>query len=391
MIKILKYFTFTLLIFFSFRSYSQTQGVLGKRFFDNWSIGVGGGTNIFFGDLKVHKFWPVSSDMNEWKFGGTVTLARQFSHVFAIRGEFLYSEISGTKRQYKDGSPCNEYFDGNILEGNINTTINFSNLLSGRYKPQRKFFVYGTIGIGTSGWNSNVKQLYTAKPLRVSDSVTNRTTAIMGLVGIGAYVNLGDKINLGIEWTLHGVNTDCLDATPGGFKYDAYSMLSLNLTYNFNKHNPGKEPDDNRNQTSVPVIIQPQKQKTKPVDLTPHDVVPKKDTTAIDTSRRTREFHSEQNSEGLIAGQQEKGLIFRVQIFAFRNDTYTASEVSGKFNIDQEIYKDFSEGWYRFTIGSFTNYADATELKNQMRQRGFKDAFIVSYKNGVRVPANGKY
>ena len=390
MIKILKYLTYTLMFSFSLSSFSQTQGVLGKRFFDNWSIGVGGGPNIFFGDLKVHKFWPAGTNMNELKFGGTFTLTRQLSHVFAIRGQFLYSEISGTKRQYKNGNPCNEYFDGNILEGNVNTTINFSNLLSGRYKPTRKFFIYGTIGVGTSSWNSNVKQLYTAIPLRVSDSLANWTTTVMGLVGIGAFVNLGDKVNLGVEWTLHGLNTDHLDATPGGFKYDAYSMLSFNLTYNFNKHNPGKEPDANANKAYVPVIIQPQNQKTKPVESPPETVVPKKDTTAIDTSRGTREFHTEQNSEGSLAGQQEKGLIFRVQIFAFRNDTYTALEVAGKFNLDQEVYKDFSEGWYRFTIGSFANYADAKNLKNQMRKRGFKGAFIVRYNNGVRVPANEK-
>ncbi|MCX6278018.1 MAG: SPOR domain-containing protein [Bacteroidetes bacterium] len=391
MIRWFKRFAVIGLLIGASSAFSQTQGVLGKRFFDNWSVGVGGGPNIFFGDLKVNQFWPVSADMNEWKFAGTFTLAKQLSHVFAIRGQFLYSEISGTKRQYKDGTRCNQYFDGNILEGNINATINFSNLLAKRYNPKRKFFIYGTIGLGTSSWNSTVKQLYTGTPLRVSDSLSGWTTAMMGMAGVGAYFNMGDKVNLGLEWTLHGVNSDWLDVTPGGFKYDAYSMLSINITYNFNKHNPGKEPDTNLNKIFVPVYIQQPVKEVKPDDIKPTPVVlPKKDTVVIDIIQEKVEIPAKQNSEELFSDQPETGIIFRVQIFAFRNDKYTALQVQEKYNLDQEIFKDFSDGWYRFTIGSFTSSDDAKDLKNQMRKRGFKGAFIAKYKNGVRVTANGK-
>lgn len=391
MIRFFKCVTIFTIIVGATSAFSQTQGVLGKRFFDNWSVGVGGGPNIFFGDLKVYQFWPASSNMNEWKFGGTFTITKQLSHVFAIRGQFLYSEISGTKRQYGDGSPCNEYFDGNILEGNINTTINFSNLLAKRYNPKRIFFVYGTIGVGTSSWNSNVKQLYTGTPLRVSDSLAQWTTVTMGMAGVGAYFNLGDKVNLGIEWTLHGVNSDWLDVTKGGFKYDAYSMLSLNVTYNFNKYNPGKEPDTNANKIFVPVYIQQPAKEAKPAETAPTPVsIPKKDTVASDTIQEKMENPADQDSEEIFTDLPETGLTYRVQIFAFRNDKYTATQIQEKYNLDQEVFKEYSDGWYRFTIGSSTSYEEVRTLKNQMRNRGFRGAFIARYNDGIRVPANVK-
>ena len=94
----IKYLYIILLIAGAVPGYSQVQGILGKGFTDNWSFGVGAGPNIFFGDLKEQPFWPVTSNMNEVKFGGTATLTKQFSHVFALRGQFLYSELQSKVR-----------------------------------------------------------------------------------------------------------------------------------------------------------------------------------------------------------------------------------------------------------------------------------------------------
>jgi hypothetical protein len=385
----MKYFALALLMAVSLDSFSQTQGVLGKRFFDNWSVGIGGGPNIFFGDLKVHQFWPATTNMSEVKFGGTFTLTRQLSHVFAIRGQFLYSEISGTKRTTGNGEPYNQYFDGNILEGNLNTTINFSNLFSTRYKPKRKFFVYGIIGLGASSWNSNVKELGTGTPLRTSDSLGKWSTAIVGIGGIGAFVNMGDKINLGIEWTLHGVNSDKVDVTTGGFKYDAYSMVSVNLTYNFNKRNPGKEPDTNQNKIYVPVYIQVPAKESKPADTVAIETV-EIDSVLVDSTFDATEYPAEPDAEEISPSPRSAGTTYSVQIFALKTDKYNVQQVKEKFYLEQEVYKDFSNGWYCFSVGSFAGYSDAKELKSQMRKRGFKGAFITRFKNGVRVPAHGK-
>ena len=40
----------------------------------------------------------------------------------------------------------------------------------------------------------------------------------------------------------------------------------------------------------------------------------------------------------------------------------------------------------RYMTGSFNNYSDALNYRSQMRSRGFEDAFVVTFKNGERVP-----
>ena len=41
-----------------------------------------------------------------------------------------------------------------------------------------------------------------------------------------------------------------------------------------------------------------------------------------------------------------------------------------------------------YTVGNFTNYDDASLLKNQLIMEGAKGAFLAAFKNGVRVPVN---
>ncbi len=388
MVKKLKILVITLLMGGTLPVFSQTQGVLGKRFFDNWSIGIGGGPDIFFGDLKTNAFWPSNINKNEIKFGGTATLTRQFTHVFALRGQFLYSEISGTKRYSRVGEPINQYFDGNIMESNLNATFNFSNLFARGYKPTRKFFIFGSIGLGTMTWNSKVKELGTGIPLRSSDSLGRWTTALSAMVSMGAYVNLGDKVNIGLEWSLHAVNSDLLDATKSGYLYDAHSMVALTVTYNFNKRNPGKLPESNLNKPVVPVLPPPVPEVKQPEPELP-DVLPVTDTVTVDTLDKISDFTAEQDTTELVA-RQETGIVFRVQLFALKSDRYSAQEVREKYKLDGEVYKDFSDGWYRYTTGSCTSYAEAKAMKSQMRRRGFRGAFVARFNNGIRVPAHGK-
>lgn len=49
-----------------------------------------------------------------------------------------------------------------------------------------------------------------------------------------------------------------------------------------------------------------------------------------------------------------------------------------------EMYMDKS--MYKYTSGHFTSLADAVKLQSQLRTQGCKDAFVVAFKGGVRVP-----
>ncbi|AHM61443.1 hypothetical protein D770_15945 [Flammeovirgaceae bacterium 311] len=76
-----------------------------------------------------------------------------------------------------------------------------------------------------------------------------------------------------------------------------------------------------------------------------------------------------------------KGVAFKVQIGAFRNKDLTKYfENNGSF--DGEV----DNTTQRYTLGTFTDYWEADKFKKYLREMGVKDAWIVAYKDGQRVP-----
>ena len=75
-----------------------------------------------------------------------------------------------------------------------------------------------------------------------------------------------------------------------------------------------------------------------------------------------------------------KGIVFKVQIGAFRN-----KDLSKYFDNNPNFGGEKSEDGQRFTIGIFRDYWEADTFKKYMREMGVKDAWIVPYKDGERV------
>jgi seryl-tRNA synthetase len=77
-----------------------------------------------------------------------------------------------------------------------------------------------------------------------------------------------------------------------------------------------------------------------------------------------------------------KGVLFKVQIGAFRNkDLSKYFDASNNFGGEVD-----TDGTQRYTLGNFTDYWEADKFKKYLREMGVKDAWIVPYKDGRRVP-----
>ena len=50
---------------------------------------------------------------------------------------------------------------------------------------------------------------------------------------------------------------------------------------------------------------------------------------------------------------------------------------------DIKMYKQ--DGQFKYTTGNFTKFSDASELKSEMRKKGYKDAFIVAFLNEEKI------
>ncbi|MCD4695588.1 MAG: hypothetical protein K8S16_05035 [Bacteroidales bacterium] len=79
---------------------------------------------------------------------------------------------------------------------------------------------------------------------------------------------------------------------------------------------------------------------------------------------------------------------FSVQMLASKNGNISASAIREMFEINTDIYKEFNNGFYQYTAGSFKSYPEAAKLRNKIKAHGLSGAFVVGYKNGERVELN---
>jgi hypothetical protein len=79
-----------------------------------------------------------------------------------------------------------------------------------------------------------------------------------------------------------------------------------------------------------------------------------------------------------------KGLLFKVQIGAYTKRDLGKTIESEK---PQEVFEqEQSEGVNMYTLRRFRDYWQANQFKQELRAMGLKDAWIVAFKDGKRVP-----
>ena len=76
---------------------------------------------------------------------------------------------------------------------------------------------------------------------------------------------------------------------------------------------------------------------------------------------------------------------FRIQILA-RKIYSPADLVIKKLVISEKLSVELrSDGWYRYYVGQFTSLPEAKKKLTEMRNKGIKDSFVVSFKSNKRV------
>lgn len=75
------------------------------------------------------------------------------------------------------------------------------------------------------------------------------------------------------------------------------------------------------------------------------------------------------------------GVWFRVQIGAYEN-----RHIDQRLETTDELSLEERNELQKIALGRFRNYDDAKQLQSQLQEMGLKDAWVVSYKDGERVP-----
>lgn len=82
-----------------------------------------------------------------------------------------------------------------------------------------------------------------------------------------------------------------------------------------------------------------------------------------------------------VDARMESGLIFRVQIGAFKT-RLPNNAFKGLSPLNGETT---GSGYIRYTAGNFNKLENANAVKNDLRNLGYSDAFVVAYYNGRRI------
>lgn len=96
--------------------------------------------------------------------------------------------------------------------------------------------------------------------------------------------------------------------------------------------------------------------------------------------------------EAKIKGNQtveaNSDVVFRIQLGAY-SDYLSNDEIESKFgNIKSTfgIFTHTSNGLVVYSTGTATSYSDAKQLRQNIASKGYSDCYIISFKNGKKVP-----
>ena len=351
-----------------------------------WELNYNLGTSLFFGDIKQNQWLPVSGTYGEWRIGTGFQFGRQISYVFGVRGQFLYGQIAGSRKEW------NRYFQSDYFETNLNFTLNFNNLF-GVKRSDRLFNIYMIGGIGITQYNTTVYEMGTNKILaRVGKWGTNgdgsgiggRTLEGIFTTGLGVDFRINDNLHLNLESVHRGMNSDAYDAWMKGFPYDIYNYTSFGISWRFIK---SKKQKVNKSDQQQSYIIEKQIiTKEPPVPDTIRQVVIRY-VQYVEPEEEKRIETVVKPVEAKSSGNENNQLTYRVQIIAKYRNNISTEVLKEKFHLTKDkIKEEYLSGFYKYTVGSFATYEQAKEKRDILRsENGIKDAFVAAYYKGIRL------
>lgn len=362
-----------------------------SSFRGRWTLSIGGGPTLFFGDMKQYRYYPVTNYENEWRFGGNIMLERSVSPVFSIRGQGLYSELAGTRRAWKS------YFESELIEFNLGSSVNLNNLIGG-FLRDRAITFHAIFGVGLLNYNTTVYELGTNKTLSKrgfgnGSGIGGRTLEGLLMGGFGIDFHFNDNWAIRLESSNRAINSDLLDNFSNKFNYDVYNHTSMGIAYTFNKRikNVKLVPEDKEIiPISLPLSeeepLQPASNENPQGTNVFNRVIDVLDIQAPKEEPKEPEKEVVKETPQPIY-VSASGVDYRVQIRARYGHKISIAELAKTYKLSpSEIMESAHKGYFIYTIGMFDSYEQAAEKRNIVRSNnGVFDAFVVAFKNGTRL------
>lgn len=359
----IKYLWLLVICISSLTLHAQYQGkrpVPDPGFSKRWSMGITLGPDFYYGDKNP----DIDGNSSNLSFAGSLFFHDQISNVFGLRIQLLGAWLNGSVGTPDSGKIIANPFTGILLNGNISGTVNFTNLIS-PYRSSRWFFLYGILGIGYSGWYTElVNKVYDAGTIDTDNPLNNFHAAAEIPAGLGALCKVGDRFNFSVEYTFRFIFSDLLDQTVSGSNNDRFDYLAFGIGFNLGKSR--KKSLKLRDYTFPTYTLAPPQQ---PV---PQALEPK---TSPSTEVRALPAPPPPSMEPLT---------YVVQIFAFSQHQYSPEWIQKHYHIPLPVRMEKEGVMERFLVGNYPDLQSANQVCQQMKRLGIRDAFVVIYKNGLR-------
>jgi len=357
-----------LIVMLTFVGIGQNSWTSKKCITKDWQFNYNLGFTEFYGDVSSNGYFQKFN--GEISFATGISARKYFSNSFGLGVNIWYSGIKSKKDTRTTGIPTNFYLTGKYFDGNINLLIDFNNLFWG--PSDRKTSVYGIIGTGYGTWNSTLTDSITGSVRNSGDingSGTYKKGGFVIPVGLGINYMISNNIALNFEMNLRTILNDDVDVWQDGFKYDQLLYSSIGISYFINKSKNKVKQVTRREGPIKPVATYDYR-----VGANAKNSSPKASASAI-----------------LIEAPIEKkvdapsGITYRIQIFATRTKMPSFKYLREKYNITNDIYENYSNGIYRYSTGSYSSYDEAMSHSSIIKSKGVMDAFVVAYKQDVRI------
>ncbi|MBN1339596.1 MAG: outer membrane beta-barrel protein [Bacteroidales bacterium] len=223
----LKAFAVTLILSLTGVAFGQNTNLDDNdKCYYQWYFNVNGGITQSYCDIQGGEWHGAMLGSDDMDFGFGARLGKHISPVFTLYGSVISAPLKG-----KSGVDTkNMYFESELLDYILGTTVNFSNLFFGYKDKPMRLTVYGTTGIGFVNFTSQAYNI--ADDTKVGNGYPS-TTETMIPTGIGADFKLSNRWDINLESTIRWFDSDKLDGLISGGKNDAYYFTSLGLSYNF--------------------------------------------------------------------------------------------------------------------------------------------------------------
>jgi hypothetical protein len=185
-------------------------------------LGGGVGAVTYLGDFNGNIF-------KEMQPMGSLLAKYRFTPRQAVAFSVGYGQLKGSSRNAKTYYPTiTDYnFKSSLVDVGLRYEYNFWPYGTGmEYRGAQRLTPYIYIGMGAT--------------IAKCDQADNTEVAFNVPLGGGVKYKLGDRVNLGVEWTIHFTSSDELDGVkdPYGIKSsglfkntDSYSVIGVTLTY----------------------------------------------------------------------------------------------------------------------------------------------------------------